>query len=327
MDKVELYPLKFAPIYKSKIWGGTRIHEYKGLSSSASDIGESWEISPMDGEVSVVSEGALQGKDLATLVNDYGVELLGEEVINRYGHTFPLLIKLIYANDDLSIQVHPNDEYASDKHDCKGKTEMWYMLRTAPKACIYKGWSKTIPSEEALREAIKNDELMSYLTKYEVRCGDAFYLPAGKVHTIGKGCLLLEIQEASDITYRLYDFGRKDAQGRQRELHLEEALKVLDYDVEDDQNHQPDTLPITSEYFKVSLNTVDKKKELEISDRRSFTILFCAEGDAVIATDKGTSSLKQGETLLLPANIGRCTIEATNIGEGVSVIDCFVPEK
>lgn len=327
MDKVELYPLKFAPIYKSKIWGGTQIHEYKGLSSSADDIGESWEISPMDGDVSVVSEGALQGIDLETLVKEYGSELLGEEVLKRYGTTFPLLVKLIYANDDLSIQVHPNDEYASKRHHCKGKTEMWYMLRTAPEACIYKGWSKVISSEEALREAIKTEDLMSYLSKYEVRRGDAFYLPAGKVHTIGKGCLLLEIQEASDITYRLYDFGRKDAQGRQRDLHVEEALKVLDYNVDSQENRQPDTLPISSEYFEVSLNTINECKELNLTERSSFTILFCVEGNAIISTDKGSSSLKQGETLLLPANIRQCSIGPTTIGENVSVIDCFVPTK
>lgn len=327
MDKVELYPLKFAPIYKSKIWGGTQIHEYKGLQSSAKDIGESWEISPMDGDVSVVSKGALQGKNLESLIKEYGEELLGKEVMRRYGSTFPLLVKLIYANDDLSIQVHPDDQYALDKHDCRGKTEMWYMLKTSPDACIYKGWSRAFLSKEALREAIKTKKLMSYLAKYEVRCGDAFYLPAGKVHTIGKGCLLLEIQEASDITYRLYDFGRKDAHGKQRELHLEEALKVLDYDVEKQENRQPDTLPITSEYFKVSLNTVVESKELILTDRDSFTILFCVEGNAVITTDKGSSSLRQGETLLLPANIRQCTISPTIVGEGLSIIDCFVPTK
>lgn len=327
MDKVELYPLKFAPIYKNKIWGGTQIHEYKGLPSLASDIGESWEISPMEGDMSVVSEGALQGTDLETLVKGYGAELLGEEVIKKYGTTFPLLVKLIYANDDLSIQVHPDDQYASKKHHCKGKTEMWYMLKTAPGACIYKGWSKVISSEEALREAIKAEDLMTYLSKYEVRHGDAFYLPAGKVHTIGKGCLLLEIQEASDITYRLYDFGRKDAQDLQRELHIEEALKVLDYGVESEESRQPDALPISSEYFEVSLNTINRSKALNLAERNSFSILFCVEGNAIITTDKGTSSLKQGETLLLSANIRQCTIGPATIEENISIIDCFIPSK
>lgn len=324
MDKVELYPLKFVPIYKNKIWGGTQIHEYKGLPSLACDVGESWEISPMPGDRSVVSEGALQGKDLEELVKIYGKALLGERVVEKYGMEFPLLVKLIYANEDLSIQVHPDDHYALHNHHCKGKTEMWYMLQTAPNACIYKGWNRQIDTEKELKDAIHTGKLMSFLTKYKVKAGDAFYLPAGTVHTIGKGSLLLEIQEASDITYRLYDFGRKDAEGNQRELHIEDALKVLDYGIETPTDNL-NTLPISSEYFEVRLNTFDKEAKLNIESRDSFTILFCIEGLATVTTEKGNTPLRRGETLLLPASCRHCVVSADNDTIGASFIECFIP--
>lgn len=326
MDQVELYPLKFTPIYKQKIWGGTQIHEYKQEPSRMTDIGESWEVSPMPEDASVVSEGSLMGYDLPTLATRYGDQLLGANVVRRYGTTFPLLIKLIHANDDLSIQVHPDDDYAHHKHGCKGKTEMWYMLHTSPKACIYKGWSSPPSSSEKLQEIISSGQLMAHLKRYDVQAGDAFYLPAGTVHTIGKGCLLLEVQEASDITYRLYDFGRKDAQGRTRELHIEDALQVLDYGEYTTQvATESNTLPISSEYFSVSTLSIQGETSVSLEGRGSFSIIFCVSGSAAqVHTAQGSTTIRQGQTILFPASISSYTI----IPEGeetLTLIDCHVP--
>ncbi|MDO4695672.1 type I phosphomannose isomerase catalytic subunit [Porphyromonas sp.] len=324
MSKSKLYPLKFIPIYKEKIWGGTKVQEYKGVTLDTSMVGESWEISSMEEDVSVVSEGNLKGKNINDLIQVYGSELLGDSVFKKYGSSFPLLVKVIYAGDDLSIQVHPDDSFAQTKHQSKGKTEMWYILETEPGAFICKGWNKDI-SPDKLKEILKTDSLISYLNKYEVNPGDAFYLPAGKVHTIGRGCLLLEIQEASDITYRLYDYNRKDSKGNLRDLHIDDAIEVLDYSAEAFAPSHIDSknkLPILSEYFRIEVLHFQGMTLLPVKGRDSFTILFCISGKISIKTDAGNTDLHQGETLLIPASIEECIL--TPDGRA-SIIECFVP--
>lgn len=325
-----LYPLKFEPIAMSKIWGGTRIYPYKGLPSPATDIGETWELSPMEGHESVVRNGALAGQNLVELTHTYGERLLGRSVALRYGGDFPLLIKMIDANDDLSVQVHPDDEYARIHHGSRGKTEMWYMLDCAPHAGIYAGWKRQTNPDQ-LREFVRSDAVMDYLALHTPSRGDVFYLPAGKVHTIGAGCLILEIQEASDITYRMYDFDRTDASGHRRELHIDHSAAVLDYNL-DTRSSEPYDRSTTDHlvtlvdcpYFHTSILTLTRDFMLPVSTRDSFTILFIEEGEVLIqGAGFEPVPARKGETILLPADVDECHL--LPVTATARLLDCFVP--
>lgn len=324
-SKTSLYPLRFQEVYKQTIWGGNRIYQYKGASAPAEGIGETWEISPMEGDASVVSEGPLQGKSLIEVTNEYGSQLLGQQVFDRFGGKFPLLVKLIDSNQDLSVQVHPNDQYAAQHHDGSwGKTEMWYILDHTDDAQIRAGWRKATTPEQ-LPELVKTDEVMAYLDSHKPSVGDVFYLPAGKVHTIGAGNLLLEIQQASKITYRLFDFNRRDAEGNTRELHIEDAANVIDYSLND---HGADPYDRTIEdqpvvlaespYFRTSLLQLTEDYTCDLSERDSFTILFIEEGVVVVNSEY---LLERGEFLLLPACIDKLHLATT----GAKVIESYVP--
>ena len=327
---ITLYPLKFDLIYMSKIWGGDRIFPFKGIPSPTADIGESWEISPMAGYESVVSNGALKGENLVELTKLFGSRLLGKQVCEHFGGEFPLLIKMIDANADLSVQVHPNDEYALRHHNSRGKTEMWYLLDATSDAKIFAGWKKRTNPDQ-LKEIVKTDEVMEYLDVHYPKRGDVFYLPAGKVHTIGAGCLILEIQEASDITYRMYDFNRTDAKGHKRELHIDRSAEVVDYEIntKSTEHYDRDVVDnletvVDSPYFRVSVLSLTHDFELPVRDRDSFTVLFVEEGEVILAGDGFDSvSAAKGETLLVPAEINQCTIKIK--GEKAKLIDCFIP--
>lgn len=325
-QQIPLYPLRFQEAYKQTIWGGNRIYQYKGTTAPAEGIGETWEISPMEGDASVVSEGALKGKSLIEVTEAYGSQLLGQQVFDRFGGKFPLLVKLIDSNQDLSVQVHPNDSYAEVRHDGSwGKTEMWYILEHTKEAQIRAGWRKqTNPTD--LPELVKTDEVMQYLDSHTAHVGDVFYLPAGKVHTIGAGNLLLEIQQASKITYRLFDFNRKDAQGNTRELHIEDAAKVIDYSINDHgaepydrtvENHP--ILLAESPYFRTSLLQLTDDYHCDLSERDSFTILFVEEDVVVV---NGEVHLEKGQFLLLPACIHQLHLATT----GAKVVESYVPK-
>ncbi|MDO5035848.1 MAG: mannose-6-phosphate isomerase, class I [Porphyromonas sp.] len=325
-----LYPLKFDFEYQRKIWGGDRIFKYKGEESPSSDIGETWEISPMKGEESTIAEGFLKGKTLTEVVDAYGARLLGQHVFDRYDGKFPLLIKMIDANDDLSVQVHPGDQYASEHHNGSwGKTEMWYILECEEDAKIYAGWRKeTNPSQ--LKEIVKTDEVMEYLDVHIAEPGDVFFLPAGKVHAIGAGCLLLEIQQASDITYRLFDFNRTDDKGNKRELHVDQSVAVVNYEVNkegalsyDRKAQDQPVLLATSLYFRTSKLSLTRSYRQELPDRDSFTVLFVANGTVELETSSGKISARQGETLLIPAELRYYEVSPVN-GDAV-VIESFVP--
>lgn len=302
-----LYPLKFEPILKKIIWGGDEICRFKGLSTPQSGIGESWEISHVDDNVSIVAEGKLKGKSLEELIETYGAQLLGKKVFERFGTTFPLLIKFIDARDALSVQVHPDDELARKRHNSFGKTEMWYVVRAAQDAFLYSGFAQAITPKKYV-QSLENNTFTNYLQRHEVKPGDVFFLPAGRVHAIGAGCFIAEIQQTSNITYRIYDYNRKDANGNSRELHTDLAKEAIDYKVYTDYKlnyaqGQKNVQPLVScPYFTTNLVEAKKGDEIQFLHPDSFSIYICLEGKALLTDGKGHSAeIRQGETLLLPA--------------------------
>ena len=307
-------PFHFAPFLKSVIWGGDHIAPYKGIETDLTSIGESWEISAVPGHVSVVDRGPFKGQTLTDLIDLFGARLVGEANLRRYGTSFPLLIKLIDARADLSVQVHPDDELAERRHHCKGKTEMWHVISTEPGARIHVGLKEAItPAEYERRVADKT--IMDVIGSYESAPGDTFFLPAGRIHAIGAGNLLAEIQQTSDITYRIYDFDRRDAEGNTRELHTELAKDAIDYTVYPDYRSHPEGGVLAEcRYFDVRRLDLDGGARPIDRPRDSFTIVMCLDGEAVItAPESEPVTIRRGETLLYPAVLHPLTAE----GEGV----------
>ena len=318
--------LKFDPIFKSVIWGGKRIAEFKGLPSQGDHIGESWELSPMEGHESVVSQGTFKGATLPSLIANHGNEIMGERLMKKYDGKFPLLIKLIDSSDDLSVQVHPDDELAAKRHNSLGKTEMWYSIAPAEGAYLYAGFSKHIDAAEFRRQVAEN-EIIPSLHKYFTHPGDIFLLPAGRVHSIGRGNFVLEIQEASDITYRIYDYDRRDAQGNPRQLHVEESVDAIDFDdtadlpAENELGVVGELRPLAeSSYFKTEIARVDGTMTIDLAARNSFTILVATAGELTVKNADGEISLRQGETALVAASTPSITIE----GKG-TFVSTFIP--
>ncbi|MDR1720668.1 MAG: class I mannose-6-phosphate isomerase [Dysgonamonadaceae bacterium] len=309
-----LYPFLFQPILKSVIWGGDQICTFKGMESQQQNIGESWEISAVKNNVSIVANGDLQGQSLDDLIRTFGSRLLGAQVSERFGTTFPLLIKFIDARDALSIQVHPNDQLAKERHNSFGKTEMWYLIRCTPSAYLYSGFSKQL-SPEGYLQSLEDDTFINYLDKHEVQAGDVFYLPAGRVHAIGAGCLIAEIQQTSDITYRIYDYNRRDSAGNPRELHTELAKDAIDYTIHSDHKlaYQPQHNSIQNlvacPYFTTNLIETDRKETIDLASRDSFSVYICMEGQLELTDDKGCCvQIKQGQTVLIPAECKGITL-------------------
>lgn len=299
--------LKFSPILKSVIWGGSDITKFKNITPQQDGIGESWEVSGVKGNVSVVSEGEQTGKSLDELLKDKKDHLVGKKVYERFGDTFPLLIKFIDARDDLSIQVHPDDELAKKRHNSFGKTEMWYVINASPTAFLYSGFAKKITSDDYV-EMVENNTFVDTLQKYNVKPGDVFFLPAGRVHAIGAGCFIAEIQQTSDITYRIYDYNRKDANGNSRELHTELAKDAIDFTVlpsykteYTSTENQPSEL-VSSEYFTTNLLDIDISISRDFKNIDSFVIYICMGGHCTLKDSSGNSIfIAQGETVLVPA--------------------------
>lgn len=303
-----MYPLKFEAIYKTLIWGGEKIFAFKGIETKQKNIGESWEISGVKGNESVVANGPLAGKTITELIEKYKDELIGKKTFDSTGTEFPLLIKFIDARDDLSIQVHPDNELASKLHNgSKGKTEMWYVIQADENAHLMSGFSEKITPEE-YTEKVENDTIINVLSDYKVKTGDVFFLPAGRVHSIGKGCLIAEIQQTSDITYRIYDFNRLDLDGKPRELHTEQAKVAIDYNVLPDYKteylEEPNkrNLLIDCEYFTTDLYVLNKELTEDVTNLDSFIIFICLSGNGSLTDSFGnTVTIQQGETILLPA--------------------------
>lgn len=310
-----MYPIKFRPILKSTLWGGERIKAFKELETTQTDIGESWELSNVPDDESIVANGSEEGKTISDLIRKYKGELVGEENYLRFGDNFPLLIKFIDAREDLSIQVHPNDELAQARHNSFGKTEMWYVIdNNNGKAKLRSGLKKEItPEEYAAR--IANDTICEVLDEYAVKPGDIFFLPAGRIHSIGAGCFIAEIQQTSNITYRIYDFNRKDKEGNSRELHTELSKDAIDYTVEKSYRTEYEAkrdVPVdlvSCQYFNTALYDLTELLHISYDGLDSFVIYVCVEGSATIVDTKGNEvKMKAGETILIPATLTEITI-------------------
>ncbi|MCR9250370.1 MAG: class I mannose-6-phosphate isomerase [bacterium] len=325
---MKLYPLKFNTIYKDKIWGGQKIKNVLGKDfAPLPNCGETWEVSGVEGNISVVSQGPLQQKDLKSLIQEYKGELVGERVYKKFQDDFPLLIKFIDANDDLSIQVHPDDNLAKARHNSFGKTEMWYVMQADEGSSLISGFNKTLTKEEYL-EAFNAGKLTSILNREDVSTDDVFFLPAGRVHTIGKGLMIAEIQQTSDITYRIYDFDRKDAEGNTRELHVEEALDAIDYNCYpeyktkySDESNQAVQL-VKSDYFETNKIVLNSELERDFANLDSFVIYICLEGSGEITFEGGITNISMGDSILVPASIKNYKLSAS---PSLKLLETYVP--
>jgi mannose-6-phosphate isomerase len=305
---MKLYPLKFKPILKSIIWGGDEICKFKNIDPLQDGIGESWEISGVQGNVSAVANGGLADKSLDEIIETYKEQLVGKKNFETFGTTFPLLIKFIDARDNLSIQVHPDDELAKKRHNSFGKTEMWYVIDAAPGAFLYSGFKKQMTPDSYV-ESIGDNTFVDYLAKHDVKKGDVFFLPAGRVHAIGAGTFIAEIQQTSDITYRIYDYNRKDAAGNGRELHTEPAKDAIDYRLHDSyltsytrKENQPVLLE-SCRYFTTNLLELTKDITRDYGNNDSFVAYICMRGACNVRDNKGNDlHMMQGETILIPAD-------------------------
>ncbi|NDW11577.1 mannose-6-phosphate isomerase [Bacteroides sp. 214] len=322
-----MYPLKFNPILKQTLWGGNKIIPFKQINDEVIGVGESWEISGVEGDESVVANGSDKGLTLTEMVAKYKSELVGEANYARFGNKFPLLIKFIDANKDLSIQVHPNDSLAQKRHNTFGKTEMWYVIDADPGAKLISGFSSEITPKE-YKERVYNNTIVDVLQTYEVKKEDVFFLPAGRIHSIGAGIFLAEIQQTSDITYRIYDFNRTDSNGKPRQLHVEQAKEAIDYDVLNDYQTEYESIenePVelaACPYFTTSLYNMTEEITGDYSELDSFVIFICVEGACQLIDDeKNEINLKAGETVLFPAT----TQEVVIIPNGsVKLLETYV---
>ncbi len=301
-------PFRFKPILKSVIWGGEKIAPYKGIETLLQSIGESWELSGVRGDESVVSEGPYAGCTLPQLIAELKDGLVGKSVYERFGTEFPLLVKFIDARADLSIQVHPNDELSQARHGKRGKTEMWYVVDAAEGAHLKAGFAKALTPAE-YEAAVAGDTIADCLCDYAVHPGDLFFLPAGRVHAICAGSFVAEIQQTSDVTYRIYDYGRLGKDGKPRELHTELAKEAIDYTVLPDyrSHYEPqknaETPLVSCPYFTTSLYDLDAPAEKELATLDSFLIVMCLAGGGTLADGEGSETLiRRGETLLVPAS-------------------------
>lgn len=323
-----LYPLKFTPIYKDKIWGGNKIRSVLNKDfGNLPNCGESWELSGIDGNVSVVSNGYLAGNSIEELIEVYMGDLVGDQLFDVFGTEFPLLIKFIDANDDLSIQVHPDDEMAAERHNSNGKTEMWYVIQADKGSKLQSGFNQEVDQEKYL-DKLNKVELTEILNFEEVISGDVFFIPAGRVHAIGKGILLAEIQQTSDITYRIYDYNRRDDKGNLRELHTELALDAIDYTLypEYKAKYQPQTNEsvelVSCEYFTTNLLEINQPIEKDYNKLDSFVIYLCLDGEASIETESGNESVVKGETILIPASIENVLLKP--VTTSVKLLEVYV---
>lgn len=308
---------KFTPILKNTIWGGTKIAPFKNIQTQLRKVGESWEISGVPGNETIVSGGPDAGRNLNDLVAEKKEALVGKANYERFGNEFPLLIKFIDARDDLSIQVHPTDEIAHRQGRERGKTEMWYLMPSEPEATLLCGLKKHITPDEYKR-MVSEKTIVDAIARYPVHEGDCFFLPAGRIHAIGSGCFLAEIQQTSDVTYRIYDFDRHDDLGRPRELHTELAAESINYDVLPD--YQTHYTPAKNQrvqlvecpYFTTSVYDLDQPIDLDYTALDSFVILIGLSGAGIVTEADGTRFvLRAGETILLPATTGRLSVEGT----------------
>ena len=316
--------IKFRPILKQVLWGGNKIIPFKQLDANMEQVGESWEVSGVKDNESIVANGQYEGMKLNDLVALLKGDLVGKENYERFGNEFPLLIKFIDASKQLSIQVHPNDEQVKAKGLKRGKTEMWYIMESAPDATLLSGLKRAITPEE-YKAMVENDTITDALCEYRVGEGDVFYLPAGRIHSIGAGTFLAEIQETSDVTYRIYDFKRKDKDGNYRQLHTEAAAECIDYSVENDYRtkykaRKNEGVELAQcPHFTTSVYDLDEPMLLDYSELDSFVVLIALSGECTLSTGDAETQLRAGETVLLPA-----TTQTLSVSGTVKFLETFV---
>ncbi len=324
----DLYPIKFKPIYFDKIWGGDRIKTILNKDfGSLPNCGESWEISGVEGNISVVENGFLAGNNLQELVEIYMGDLIGDEVYKKFGDEFPLLIKFIDAQQDLSIQVHPNDELSKKRHNAYGKTEMWYIIDADKDALINSGFNGEVTKEQYLKHA-ENGTLTDLLHYAKVDEGDVFFIPAGRVHAIGKGILVAEIQQTSDVTYRIFDYNRKDDKGNLRELHTDLAIDAIDFSYLDEyktkynveQNKSSEV--VSCKYFTTNILEFDTVIDKDYNQLDSFIIYISLEGDFEVEYEEQTVRVNKGETVLIPASLE--TFQLKPLTEKVKTLEVYI---
>ena len=316
------YPLSFYPIFKQRIWGGTKLKTYLNKPITSNITGESWEISTVENDISIVSNGIFKGKSLNELLNEFPEAILGAKVYRKYGKQFPLLFKYLDARLDLSIQVHPNDALAKKRHNSFGKTEMWYVMQADENAKLIVGFREKSSPVEYL-ENLKNKTVLSILDIKKVEQGAVFFLETGTIHAIGAGTVIAEIQQTSDITYRIFDFDRVDADGNLRELHNDLALEAINYNVVDAQQKYARTLNSSNEtvkcqYFTTNFIPLDGTVEVS-KDKQSFTVYMCVDGYFELIYNKQNYSYRKGDTVLLPAEIS-----AFQIFGKASVLEIYI---
>ncbi|MDY7393798.1 type I phosphomannose isomerase catalytic subunit [Aureibaculum sp. 2210JD6-5] len=319
------YPLKFEPILKERIWGGNKLNTILNKKTDKENIGESWELSDVKGDVSVVANGKFKGRSLAFLIDQYKDILLGKKVHKRFGKKFPLLIKFIDAKEALSIQLHPHDDLAKKRHDSFGKTEMWYVMQADAGANLIVGFKKDSNKEEYLKH-LENKSLLEILNVDEVKKGDVYFIPTGRIHAIGAGVLLAEIQQTSDITYRIYDWDRKDDLGNGRELHTELALDAIDYKAADKYTTDykselnKSAAIVDCQYFTTNIIELDGKVAIDNSYKDSFVIYMSVEGNVVFNyNDDKEIRLNKGETILMPACLTHFSLKSDEKAEVLEV--------
>lgn len=311
------YPIRFTPILQEKIWGGKKLGEILNKDTSLDEIGESWEISGVDGFISVVANGSEKGKKLTDLIEEHKGDLVGKEIYAQFGNDFPLLIKFIDAKTDLSVQLHPDDELAKKRHNSFGKTEMWYVMQADEGSKLNVGFKKDIDKSEYL-EHLEKGRIVELLNFEEVQKGDSFFINTGKVHSIGGGVLLAEIQQTSDITYRIYDWDRVDSKGNSRELHTELALDALDlkrkndFKLEYNQELNSSSEIASCEFFTTNFLPVKGSLQKDYSALDSFVIFMCVDGQATISIGNNSEQLERGQSILIPASTKKLNIEAKN---------------
>ncbi|MGJ8551266.1 type I phosphomannose isomerase catalytic subunit [Winogradskyella wichelsiae] len=305
--KNRLYPIKFQPILKDKIWGGQKLNKYFNKNSKSKNLGESWEISTVKNDISVVSNGELKGESLQELVDKYKSRLLGSENWKHFGNKFPLLIKFIDAKRDLSIQLHPNDELARKRHNSFGKTEMWYVMQADVDANLIVGFNQKVNKEIYLKH-LNEKSLTKILNFDKVKEGDTYFIEAGRIHAIGAGVLLAEIQQTSDVTYRVYDWDRVDDDGNERELHNDIAIDAFNFEMEDDfridYKIEKNTSNKMVECPFFTTNFIEVNSNLDIKNSKdSFMIYMCVDGEVEISTKDSVDHISKGETILIPAEV------------------------
>jgi mannose-6-phosphate isomerase len=329
----ELYPLKFEPVLKEKVWGGNalvnRYNKRQKNISESSKVGESWELSAISDNESVVSNGFLAGNNIEELIEVYMGDIIGDIVYEKFGNEFPLLIKFIEAREDLSIQVHPGNELARKRHNAYGKTEMWYILESEKGSGIYTGFREGV-TREIYSEAIENGSLAKLMNFETVEPGDTFYTPAGRVHAIGAGTVLVEIQQTSDITYRIFDWNRKSTGSEKRELHTDLALDAIDFNASGKGKiaKQPELNKrenlVSCEFFTTSILVFNKPLKQDYYLLDSFVLYICTDGEFLIKWDQSSEKVSKGETVLLPAMIREVTLEP--VGEA-RLLEVYISQK